>query len=206
MPGLALPMRIFSRVVRDIKRTFGIYSYLKNEDRRILEQVIFPYFWNANDFQNVLFVGCHWYTAGYNKWFEEKQKNYWTIEIHPSRKRYGAKQHIIDGVQNIGNHFNPNSLDLILCNGVFGWGLDARPDVEEAFQESFVCLRDGGVLVVGWDDIDERRPFSLDQCRSLQKFQPFVFPPLACSRYVTDTPLRHTYDFFVKRGTPAVGG
>ncbi|NOJ43327.1 hypothetical protein HCN58_27805 [Bradyrhizobium sp. WSM 1791] len=206
MRGPTLPARIFFRVIRGIKSTFGVDSYLKNEDRRILEQVIFPYFLNENDFQNVLFVGCHWYTKGYNKWFEEKKKNYWTIEIHPSRKRYGAKQHIIDGMQNICCHFSPSSLDLIMCNGVFGWGLDARSDVEQAFRESFVCLRDGGVLVVGWDDIDERRPFPFDRCRSLQKFQPFVFPPLARSRYVTDTPYAHTYDFFVKRGTPTVGG
>src|SRR4051812_37517557 len=84
MPNPSLLSRIGSRTVRTVKNVFGVESYLKTEDRRVLEQIIFPYFLNANAVVNVLFVGCHWYTNGYNKWFEAR-KNYWTIEIDPSR-------------------------------------------------------------------------------------------------------------------------
>src|SRR6516165_8978951 len=127
MPNLA--SRFFFRLIREIKSLFGVESYLRNEDRRVLEQVIFPSFLEADRYGDILFVGCHWYTQGYNKRFEERKKNYWTIEIRPAMRKYGAKQHIVDAMQNIGKHFKPDSLDLILCNGVFGWGLDARPDV-----------------------------------------------------------------------------
>jgi SAM-dependent methyltransferase len=151
-----------------------------------------------DEYKNVLFVGCHWYTRGYNKIFEKK-KNFWTIEIKPSMKKYGAKQHIIDDLQNLNKHFEPGSLDLIFCNGVFGWGLDARPDVEQGFQACYTCLGEGGVLVIGWDDIDERRPFRLEECQSLEQFKPFIFPPLGSSKYVTETPYLHTYNFYVKR-------
>lgn len=197
MPQPNLPARIFFRLVRDLKSLFGVESYLRNEDRRVLEQVIFHYFLHEDRFADVLFVGCHWYTRGYNKPFEEK-KNYWTIEISPSRKKYGAKQHIVDGMENLSRHFKPGSLDLILCNGVFGWGMDTRPVVEQAFQASFDCLREGGVLVIGWDDIAERRPFCLQECQSLRQFKPFIFPPFAAARYVTETPYQHTYDFYAK--------
>jgi len=87
---------------------------------------------------------------------------------------------------------------LILCNGVFGWGLDEKCDVEQAFQACFECLRGGGVLVIGWDDIEERRPFPLEQCVSLRQFEPFVFPAFGVARYVTQTPYRHTFDFYRK--------
>jgi hypothetical protein len=188
----------YSRIFRDIKRSvFRMESYLNTEDRRVLEQIIFPYFLQRNDYKDILFVGCHWYTKGYNTRFEEK-KNYWTIEPHPSRQRYGAKQHISDTLQNLSNHFGRCALDLILCNGVIGWGLDAKPDAEQAFRASSCCLREGGILVLGWEDVDERRPFHPDECQSLRQLQPFLFPPLATAKYVTDTPSRVTYNFYMK--------
>jgi hypothetical protein len=197
--------RTYSRVIRDLKRgIFGIESYLNTEDRRVLEQVIFPYFLQRDDYKDVLFVGCHWYTKGYNTRFEEK-KNYWTIEPSPSRQRYGTKQHISDTLQNLSNHFSKGALDLILCNGVIGYGLDAKPDAEQAFRASYDCLRKGGVLVLGWADIDKRRPFHPDECQSLRRLRPFLFPPLATPKYVTDTVSRVTYNFYVKPSSAGAG-
>jgi SAM-dependent methyltransferase len=120
----------------------------------------------------------------------------------PSRKRYGAAHHIVDGLQNLDRHFAPNSLDLILCNGVFGWGLDERADVERAFAVCAQCLSAGGVLVIGWDDIDERRPFPLHECKSLRLLAPYAFPPLGVREYLTSTPYRHTFSFYVKPNAP----
>jgi hypothetical protein len=205
MPKPNLLARIVGRIVRDVKSVFGVDSYLKTEDRRVLEQVIFPYFLHQESCRDVLFVGCHWYTKGYKKLFEKK--NYWTLEIRASMKKYGAKQHIVDGVENLCKYFKPGALDLILCNGVFGWGLDAKPDVEQAFQACFDCLREGGMMVIGWDDIEERRPFALEECQSLGQFKPFTFPPLAMAKYVTDTPYYHTYNFYAKGSQrPGIAG
>jgi SAM-dependent methyltransferase len=184
-------------IIRDVKKLFGIDSYLTNEARSVLEKIICPYFLSRDDCENVVFVGCDWYTAGYNKWFEER-KNYWTIESDPSLQRYGARQHIKDTLQNLGNYFIYDTLDLILCNGVFGWGLDDKLHVEQALQACYGCLRRGGVLVIGWNDINERRPFYLEECQNLHQFEPFLFPPLATDKYVTDTPNRHTYNFYIK--------
>jgi SAM-dependent methyltransferase len=190
--------RILHRSIADIKGMFGVESYLQLEDRRVLEQVMLPYFLQEDAYRDVLFVGCGWYTKGYNRHFEEK-KNYWTVDINPWRKRYGAKQHIVDGLQHLDKHFSPGVLDLILCNGVFGWGLDEKADVEQAFRACRDCLREDGVLVIGWNDIEERRPFALAECQSLRAFQPFVFPPLGTSEYLTDTSYRHTYTFYIKQ-------
>jgi len=196
MPRRSLRARIAGRISRNLKALFHVPSFLKNEDRRVLEQVIFQYFLHSEACRDVLFVGCDWYTEGYSKWFEEK--NYWTADVDPSSRKYGARQHIVDQLQNLGRHFRTGSFDLIVCNGVFGWGLDARPDVEQAFQACYGCLREDGILIIGWDDIEERCPFPLEECRSLRAFAPFIFPPLATSEYRTDTPYRHTYTFYAK--------
>jgi hypothetical protein len=201
-PGLGT--RIVGRLVRDVKSIFGLDSYLRNADRYVLEQIIFPYFLCREQYRHILFVGCHWYTKGYNGYFEGT-KNYLTIDVDPSKAKYGARRHIVDGMQNLTRHFHAGAIDLILCNGVFGWGLDAKEDVEKGFQGSFDCLRGGGVLVVGWDDIDERRPFYIEECVSLSKFTPMHFVPLGTTRFVTDTPYRHTFDFYVKEPNGVAG-
>ena len=67
-------IRVYSRIIRDIKRsTCGIESYLTTEDRWVLEQVIFPYFIQQDEYKNILFVVCHWYTKGYDISFETKK-------------------------------------------------------------------------------------------------------------------------------------
>jgi len=186
------------RVIHAFKRDIlGRNNHLHTEDRRVLEYVIFPYFLESDKYHNVLFVGCQWYTRNYNKRFEPKH-NFWTIEPSQSESKYGAKQHVIDSLENLGCHFRNGNFDVIFCNGVIGFGLDNLSDAERAFKACHDALRVGGVLVIGWNDIAKRRPFELARCRSLGKFKSFLFPPLAASEYQTNTANRHTYSFFEK--------
>jgi len=167
------------------------------EDRRILERIIFPYLTSREEFYKVLFVGCDWYTKVYETYF--KKKEYWTIEIDPNKSIYGSKKHITDSLLNIDLYFADNYFDLIICNGVFViGGIDDRKDAEIAFTKCFRCLCSSGVFVLGWNDIPELRPFPVQECYSLSKFKPYIFPPLSTSHYLTNTPLKHTYDFYIK--------
>ncbi len=167
------------------------------DDRYILREVIFPYFIPKNEFSRILFVGCKWYTRNYNTQFQ--QKDYWTLDVDQRQRKHGAKQHITDTLENIDQHFAENSLDLIVCNGVFGWGLDEREDVEKAFRKCYQCLRAEGVFILGWNDIAKRRPFPLEECQALNLFDKYKFPPLSTSEYLTKTFNRHKYYFYVKR-------
>ena len=171
---------------------------IRNHDRYILEQKIIPYFVDRKEFTKVLFVGCGSYTKHYEKWFEKKE--YWTIDINPMKKVYGAKKHITGSMSDLKLHFKDNDLDLIICNGVFGWGLNDRKDVEEAFSGCYQCLREAGVLVVGWDDVPEKKPFPLETCESLSRFQSYFFPPLSTSEYrnLGDTSDKHVFNFYLK--------
>ncbi|MDF5717348.1 MAG: hypothetical protein PUP93_26680, partial [Rhizonema sp. NSF051] len=95
--------------------------------------------------------------------------------------------------------------DLIICNGVFGHGLDEREDVDKAYGACYQCLRNGGVLIIGWND--DAEPFPLGTSESIKKFKPFIFTPLSNSssqisiaQYmnVTDGSESHVYNFYIK--------
>ncbi len=183
-------------VVRNTKRAFGITSYLKTDDRQVLETVILPYFAQSPEFSKILFVGTAWYTEGYNTVFREK--DYWTIEPNPSQAQYGSSNHIIDSIENVEQHFQPNEFDLIICNGVFGWGLNAQPNVEAAFGHCFNLLHEGSIFVFGWNNVPEHYPFPLENCEALKLFRSFEFPPLSASQYQTTSKNRHTFNFYIK--------
>lgn len=175
----------------------GINMYERTDDRRVLENYILPYFIQRNEYSKILFIGCAWYTRGYNKLF--KNKEYWTIEVDPKKGKYGAAKHITDGLENVRKYFKEGEIDLIICNGVFGWGLDDIENVEKAFQGCFDCLRNDGVFILGWNDIPERRPFSLKNCQSLKLFEPYIFPPLSVSEHLTETHNKHIFNFYIKK-------
>jgi len=183
-------------IIRYSAASIGIDSYLRTQDREVLETVIFPYLVEQPEFHKILFVGCAWYTKGYNKIFQSK--DYYTLEIDPNKRMCGSKKHIIDTVENVRLHFKEGELDLIVCNGVFGWGLNDKSAVEKTFQGFFDCLREGGVFILGWNDVPERRPFPLEECRSIQQFHPFTFPPLGTHQYAMETENRHIYSFYIK--------
>jgi SAM-dependent methyltransferase len=183
-------------IVRRGKRVFGIYSYLKTEDRKVLESKILSYFAQKPEFFKILFVGTAWYTEGYKNLF--KAKSYWTIEINPRLAKHGAKNHLIDSIENIHIYFPSDDLDLIICNGVFGWGLNQEQKIEDTFTKCFNSLREGGILVLGWNDIPERRPIALADSQALNLFKPFVFPPLSTAQYLTSTENNHTFSFYIK--------
>ncbi len=123
----------------------GFNLHLNTPDRHVLEEIIIPYFIHRKEFYKILFVGCDWFTKPYNGYF--KNKEYWTIEIDESRKKYGSPRHIVDSFLNLSNYFDNNYFDVIVYNGVFGWGINNREDTETSFQQCFQCLRSGGILV-----------------------------------------------------------
>ncbi len=173
-------------------------------DRRILEKTIFSYLLEDKERHKILFVGCKWYTRRYNRIFAEK--DYCTIDKDPKQKRYGTRHHIVDSLENLAVHFGPRELDVIICNGVVGWGLNQKHAVETAFAASFDCLRIGGMLIIGWNNTAKRSGRSsgghgttiLDACDALKRFERFSFPGLGSWRHETGSLNRHVFDFYVR--------
>ena len=200
--------------MRHIRQIIGRYKYrfqaalaqklvkldidlgIRTPDRKMLKQDILPFFAQDDSYHNILFVGCEWYTRKYNKMF--LPRNYWTMEMNPELAPYGGAQHIVGKIETIGAHFEANSLDLVVCNGVFGWGLDQKPDIEQAFAGIFKCLKPGGVFLLGWNDVPEHRPVPLRDLESLGKFKAWLFPPLSKSNVLASEAIQHRYNFYQK--------
>jgi SAM-dependent methyltransferase len=182
---------------RFIRRRLHLPAPIDTHDRRVLEQIVFPGYLADPRIKRVLFVGCDNYTAQYERRFFASCE-YSTIEPNPKMRRYGSKkQHAIAPLEQLSDHFAPGSFDLIICNGVYGWGLDTAEQCEIAFASCHTCLAPGGHLLIGWNDIPPHRAsVPLTEVASLAKFDRFRFPSLGSWRYLTDTPYRHIYEFY----------
>jgi SAM-dependent methyltransferase len=189
---------------RAVRFLLGLPTPLDTVDRKLLEQVVFEYFVALPDVRSVLFVGCDWYTRHYEREFFSST-NYWTIDPAASARRFGARQHIVAPLEELDRHFPHGYFDLILCNGVYGYGLNTRQQCEQAFAQCYSRLGPGGYFVLGWDDSASRTPVLLEEIESLRAFDRFVFPPLGAWRYTTDTAYRHTYDFYFRSSRRSIG-
>jgi SAM-dependent methyltransferase len=178
-----------------MRNRLGMAAPLLTEDRRILEQVIFEHYRHEPAIKTVLFVGCDSYTAHYQKRYFSAH-DFWTIDPNPRCRRFGANRHIVARLEDIGRHFPHAFFDLIICNGVYGWGLDHADDCDTALLQCHSCLASRGHLLMGWNDVPGRDPAPLSAVPSWSRFSAYDFPGLGGSRYLTDTPYRHTYWFF----------
>jgi SAM-dependent methyltransferase len=162
--------------------------------------VILPALNQDPNVERILFVGCDRYTAHYPALFT--RADFVTIDIDPSKARYGARHHVTDTVLNLHSHFEEQSFDVIVCNGVFGWGIDRRTEVDEAARVCFEYLRPGGMFLVGWNDLAPWQPPPFDELDAFQKFIPFTLDPFPGPVYPTLGRLRHVFSFFRRPEAP----
>ena len=189
-------IKTIKRHVKDILISFGFRLPMRTDDRRVLESIIFPWITNEANCRKMLFVGCDWYTAYYHKLFPDGE--FWTMDYDPAKARYGSARHKIGAVQDVAELYPAGAFDVIVCNGVLGWGLNEIDEIEKAFAAMYSILTPTGLLILGWNDIPRCKPVELDRITSLQLFDKFVFPPLDTDCFLTATPNRHTYSFFRK--------
>lgn len=175
----------------------GLPTPLDTEDRHVLEEVIFKDYLARPDVQSVLFVGVDWYTKHYDRAFF-RGKNFWTLDMLPGARKFGARQHVTCPLAEAPRHLAAESFDLIVCNGVYGHGMNAQEDCEGGFQACFTLLRAGGYFVLGWNDVPEHTFAPLSSLQSLAKFTACELPALGTHKYLTNTPHRHIYQFYEK--------
>jgi hypothetical protein len=183
--------------LRAIRYALGLPTPMATEDRRVLEQVIFRHYAARADIRSILFVGCQWYTRHYGRTFFAT-RDYWTIEPDEKARKYGAPRHVVAPLERLDAFFPEGYFDLIVCNGVYGFGLDTLEQCETALGHCHSRLREGGELVFGWNDVPARTPVPLTSLRSLARFRKVPFPAFGSWRYLTDTPYRHIYDFYCR--------
>lgn len=192
-------LRDVSYQVRTV-RLAGLDFRLETPNRRVLEDVVLPKLAAEPRYRRVLFVGCRWYTKIYAAVF--RRSEYWTIEIDPEQAKFGAQgRHIVDSYLNLSRHVEPGAFDLVILNGVFGWGIDSPADTEVALYETLRALSGDGTVVIGYNDTPQNHPSFLDHpSEALGQFMP-IDPAGLGERYLTPgDPGRHTFLFLQKRG------
>ncbi len=167
----------------------------KYADRRVLEQIVIPFILSRLRPRTVLEVGREPYEAFYNEFFAGREL--WTVDWDAAKAQFGAPKHIVDDAANLRNHFPAGYFDVVLMNGVFGWGLNQREAIEKAFAAVHTILASGGLFVLGWNDTPDLVPVPLDEVKSLRLFTPFYFRPLNGTSFRCST-YEHVYSFFVK--------
>jgi hypothetical protein len=169
---------------------------ITSHDRSILEEVILPYFVKDISVKRILFVGCSAYTQRYNELFNSKE--YWTIDSKYVKRKYGAKRHIVDSITNVGRHVTNNYFNVIVMNGVIGYGLNRMKDIEQAMDACYEALASNGILLVGWNDLSRRTPIDIRTLRALRKLREYYFDPLQTCHYRTEGSYRHMFSFYRK--------
>jgi SAM-dependent methyltransferase len=177
-------------------------------DRSILERLVLPAFAARSNVSSLLFVGCADYTRSYQQLFERAQ--FWTLDVDPACSVHGSSQpgrHVVASLSDVGALFAPKSFDLVLVNGVFGYGLDDRVEAERALDGCFHILKPGGTLMIGWNDLPECTPFDILGLDALKHFRREAFAPLerhedierlADGNYLVLSDYRHVFSFFSK--------
>jgi hypothetical protein len=168
---------------------------LHTDARLTLERRILPPIARDATFTRILFVGCEWYTWRYAWLF--RRREYWTIERRPeASRRYGGPRAITDDVGRLDQHFGAGALDVVICNGVLGWGVDRADEAEAMFAQVRRALRAGGLFVLGWTNAAPHRPVDIDAPPGLPGFEAYVFPALGTARHQTKNALPHVFSFF----------
>jgi len=176
-------------------------------DRRYMEQVILPVVAGLEP-RRVLDVGTEWFTRHYGQWFPDTCE-YWTLDVRPEVACHGARgRHIIGDVLDVASFFAPGSLDVVLLNGLFGFGIEQVIEQERTIEALRKVLRTDGRLLVGWDRGPDgsplvggrgqgqgpiKDPLELD---GIKRHFSHVPPPGLPSR-VTFPGSSHVYDWFV---------
>ncbi len=179
------------------KRT-GINLFRLREDRRVLEKEIIPRLKKALttlERQHVLSIGVDWHCLHYREFFPFPKYDFSTIDCDASKKPT-----IVCRMQEMHKHFPFEYLNIVLCNGVVGWGINDQEEVLKAFWSLFQAMSKGGVVVVGVDMLTTSGHLVANEIKEAG-FEPYWLKDVG-THFYTKTSYRHLYMFFQKKDPP----
>lgn len=173
--------------------------YVGNEDRRILETQLLPWYSSRPEFKTIVFTGNQWYTMGYRKLF--KNRRWIVMEQCPrAARRYGGPDVVNASCADAALHFPAESLDLVLFSGVFGYGLNTREELESALNGFYSAMKPGAEMLFSWDDTPKNTPFDPLTSPAFAKFERITCPLFHSDKIVTSDSWKKTWIFLRKPG------
>ena len=153
------PVRLW---IKDIRNARQVRS---NPGRIALVKEILPAYARLGG--RILWIGCRRYTKGYGALLARQGGECWTTDIEAAHARWGVSgRHFTCDVVEIDKLIPSEAFDSVLCNGVFGFGVDTRASQLAALQAMSVILKPGGRLLLGWNSERVEDPAGFDFVRS----------------------------------------
>ncbi len=163
-------------------------------DRKVMKDSILPAFAALGG--KLLWVGARHYTKDYPALLEAEEAECFTIDIDPSVARYGHPlRHRTANLLDVGGLFPPETFNAVLCNGIFGFGVDDIESQAKALEAMERILKPEGWLLLGWNTDRSQDPF--DSGLASKAFVRTPFPGLWQRLDVKGT--SHVYDILRKR-------
>jgi len=178
-------------------------------NRRFLEQSVFGYInrmsGEASGAVQVLFVGIDKHNWHYPRLLNAA---FHSLDIEARKAVYGQPgRHWIGSATRMAEHYGENAFDVVVANGLLGFGIDDAPDCERLLANCAAVLKPDGLLVLGYNDLPERAPYPVLPLAQAW-FDEFT-PPIAGvagALHRVDDPFRHVFLFLKKRPAAAAGG
>jgi SAM-dependent methyltransferase len=149
-------------------------------NRDFLEQAILGYVNRTPQVaarpKRCLFVGLDKYNWHYHRKMEVE---FHTIDFDAENAVYGRPgRHVTGCVKQLTSYYDSGFFDVIINNGLVGYGIDNATDFARMMQECHAALAPGGELVLGFNDRPDKCDFPVRDSAALSLFEPFV-PPIA---------------------------
>lgn len=170
------------------------------DDRLVLERIIFREIYTSGNYSNILFVGCSPFTRWYPTIFDTCPKiTFSTVDPDLQKLPDGSKTHhrVARFESLITLPETHEFYDLVILNGVFGYGIDSLEDKLAALKTTHAILKPRGRVLIGYRDLENEPDLDLTLIDPDQ-FDRAAIPAFTCSRYLTKSENRHTFACFVK--------
>jgi len=177
------------------------FSVRQGNVRKTMKNTIIPAIKNQNFFLKkknlkILVIGtesCSKYDAIS---IGNKTDEVWTIDIKKRNYIYGVKngKHITGSATELEKYFEEKYFDLVIFNGVIGWGINKHEDQIESIKSIHKVSKENALLMIGWNNNKSIDPLFSGIVSGLFKHQDF--PGLPKRLLVTES--THVFDFFSK--------
>jgi hypothetical protein len=167
---------------------------MRSPDRLVLVKDILPVFAALGG--EILWVGVRRYTRTYPAMLQRLGAVCWTTDINPSAARWGqAGRHKVGDLLSVDEEFLPGQFTALLCNGVFGFGVDDPGAQAVALKAMATVLAPDGWLLIGWNTDRTADPLELEAPH--RWFQPATLGALPARLRIPGT--THVYDLLRRR-------
>lgn len=193
------PARLRARLRHELASRRHACMISRLPDRVMLTKAIFPALARTAALasgSDVLWIGCRRVTKAYYREIEARGARCWTLDIDPMVRRFGRRgRHVIGNVLDLNLLFPKLRFNAVLCNGIFGFGVDTVDDQIKACAAMASVTKPGGWLLLGWNS--DRGPDPLQAGLASPWFEAAALPGFDTREVVKDS--THVYDVFQRR-------